>query len=218
LCFEKRFFVKTIVVGEKRYVLDRTTLFDHIVELRVIKTALEQDVLSYVARVSCEAHKHVMASVRPGMLEYQAEALFRYHCHDKGGCREQAYSCICACGPNAATLHYGHGEKKRQKEVFFCLVLRVFFCFVAGAPNERTMNSGECVLFDMGAEYHCYCSDVTACFPVSGTFSDKQAAVYNLVLDARDAVIAAMRPGVKWTDMHRLAERHVLQGASPNKT
>ncbi len=118
--------------GIERYARDTTLLFEHIVELRVIKTEAELDVLRYVAQLSADAHKKVITAVRPGMLEYQAEALFRYHCHHDGGCREQAYSCICACGPNAATLHYGH----------------------AGAPNERAMQAGETVLFDMGAEYH----------------------------------------------------------------
>ena len=98
----------------------------------LLQTEAELQVLRYVAGVSTEAHKKVMAAVRPGMLEYQAEALFRFHCHHDGGCREQAYSCICACGPNAATLHYGH----------------------AAAPNDRVMQDGETVLFDMGAEYH----------------------------------------------------------------
>lgn len=45
-----------------------------------------------------------------------------------------AYTCICAAGTNAATLHYGH----------------------AGAPNDKTIEEGQMVLFDMGAEYHWY--------------------------------------------------------------
>jgi Xaa-Pro dipeptidase len=118
--------------GIDQFERDTVTLFDHIVELRVVKTEAELEVMRYVASVSTEAHKKVMAAVRPGMLEYQAEALFRFHCHHDGGCREQAYSCICACGPNSAILHYGH----------------------AGAPNERVLQDGDAVLFDMGAEYH----------------------------------------------------------------
>uniref|UniRef100_A0A7S1UG11 Peptidase M24 domain-containing protein n=2 Tax=Phaeomonas parva TaxID=124430 RepID=A0A7S1UG11_9STRA len=63
----------------------------------------------------------------------------------------------------------------------------------------------------MGAEYHCYASDITCSYPVSGRFSPRQRFVYQAVLDAQVAVITAMRPGVAWTDMHRLAERTVLR-------
>ena len=176
-------------VGDESLLRDETSLFAHIRELRVLKTPAELALLRHVARVSAAAHCRVMAAVRPGMSEYQAEALFRFHCHSDAGCRQQAYSCICACGPNAATLHYGH----------------------SAAPNDRTMLAGETVLFDMGAEYHCYCSDVTVCFPVSGRFSPSQAAVYRAVLASSRAVLAAMRPGVAWTAMHRLAERVLLE-------
>jgi Xaa-Pro dipeptidase len=85
------------------------------------------------------------------------------------------------------------------------------FVFQAGAPNERVMNAGETVLFDMGAEYHCYCADVTVCFPVNGRFDEDQKAIYSAVLAASRAVLAAMRPGISWLEMHRLAERVLLQ-------
>ncbi len=55
-----------------------------------------------------------------------------------------------------------------------------------------------------------YCSDVTVCFPVNGRFSADQAFVYNAVLAASRAVLSAMRPGVSWLAMHRLAERVIV--------
>lgn len=57
-----------------------------------------------------------------------------------------AYTCICAAGGNGAVLHYGH----------------------AGAPNSALIKKGDMCLYDMGAEYHCYCSDITSSFPASG--------------------------------------------------
>lgn len=65
----------------------------------------------------------------------------------------------------------------------------------------------------MGAEYACYGADITCSFPASGRFSDKQKFVYNAVWDAVRAVVAALKPGVVWTDMHLLAER-IICGVS----
>lgn len=66
-------------------------------------------------------------------------------------------------------------------------------------------------LLDMGAEYHFYGSDITCSFPVNGKFTRDQSLLYTAVLDAHDAVISAMKPGVSWVDMHKLAERVILE-------
>ncbi|KAL2344236.1 hypothetical protein Fmac_005521 [Flemingia macrophylla] len=66
----------------------------------------------------------------------------------------------------SAVLHYGH----------------------AAAPNDKTLEEGDMALFDMGAEYHFYGSDITCSFPA--------------VLHAHNAVISAMKPGINWVDMH----------------
>ncbi len=85
-----------------------------------------------------------------------------------------AYTCICACGPNPAVLHYGH----------------------AGAPNARLLKEGDQALLDMGAEYHCYASDITCSFPISSDFTPDQILVHEAVLAAQVAVIGALKPGV----------------------
>uniref|UniRef100_A0A915HQ00 Peptidase M24 domain-containing protein n=1 Tax=Romanomermis culicivorax TaxID=13658 RepID=A0A915HQ00_ROMCU len=66
-------------------------------------------------------------------------------------------------------------------------------------------------LFDMGAEYCCYVSDITVTFPVSGKFTADQKLIYEAVLDANLSVQAAMKPGIKWVDMHLLAQRKILE-------
>ena len=108
----------------------------------------------------------------------------------------QAYTCICACGPNPAILHYGH----------------------AGRPNSRQLGAGELALLDMGAEYHCYAADITCSFPVvdaangsGGRFTAAQRLVYEAVLDAQRAVYKALRPGASWADLHELAEAAILR-------
>ena len=136
------------------------------------------------------AHVEVMRAVKPGMMEYQLESLFQHHTYTHGGCRHMSYTCICACGPSAAVLHYGHG----------------------GRPNSRLLLENDIALLDMGAEYHCYASDITCSYPVSGTFSDNQLAVYESVLSAQVSIISKLKPGVSWIDMHREAERMILKG------
>lgn len=176
--------------GIEKFTVNKERLFPDIVECRVIKTQKEIEVLRYVAQVSSEAHKQVMRHIKPGMKEYQLESVFLHHAYYEGGCRNPSYTCICASGPNGSVLHYGH----------------------AAAPNDRTVKDGDLCLFDMGAEYHCYCSDVTCSFPANGVFTEDQKIVYNAVLDAQESVQKAMRPGTSWPDMHRLAERRILEG------
>ena len=71
-------------------------------------------------------------------------------------------------------LHYGH----------------------AGAPNDRVIRDGDMCLFDMGGEYCCYASDITCSFPANGKFTEDQKVIYNSVLKANRAVMAAAKPGV----------------------
>lgn len=159
-------------------------------ELRVIKTPAELDVLRYATKISSDAHKVVMRAIRPGMKEYQCESIFLNHVYFYGGCRHVCYSCIACSGESGSVLHYGH----------------------AGAPNDQPVCDGDMVLFDMGAEYYRFCSDVTVSYPVNGKFTQKQKGIYNAVLDARNAVIREARPGVCWKDMHLLANRVMLEG------
>ncbi len=137
------------------------------------------------------AHVEVMRSIEVGMMEYQLESLFQHHTYTHGGCRHMSYTCICACGPNARILHYGH----------------------AGRPNSgRALSSADMALLDMGAEYHCYASDITCSYPVCGTFTPDQRSIYESVLAAQVSVIGMLRPGVSWVDMHRIAESEILGG------
>lgn len=165
-------------------------LFPTIAQARVIKTMPEVELMRYTNWVSSMAHVEVMRSCRVGMMEYQLESLFQHHTYTHGGARHMSYTCICACGPNPAVLHYGH----------------------AGAPNNRQLGEGDLALLDMGAEYHCYASDITCSFPVNGKFTDDQVLVYESVLAAQVDVIATMRPGILFTEMHRTAERTILKG------
>lgn len=171
------------------------SLFDEITKTiffifsRVIKSPAEIEVLRYVARVSSDAHKQVMKKIRPGWHEYQGESEFLHHSYAVGGCRHVSYTCICGAGSNSAILHYGH----------------------AGSPNDRLIEDGDMCLFDMGANYGGYTSDITCSFPVNGKFSADQKLIYEAVLAARDAVCGSAKEGACWVEMHRLANRVMLE-------
>ncbi|CAD5187904.1 uncharacterized protein LOC135582740 isoform X1 [Musa acuminata AAA Group] len=168
---------------------DLSTLHPILTECRVIKSKMELDLIQYANDVSSEAHIEVMRRIRSGMKEYQLESIFLHHIYMYGGCRHCSYTCICATGENSAVLHYGH----------------------AAAPNDRILEEGDMALFDMGAEYHFYGSDITCSFPVNGKFTKDQIVIYNAVLAAHNAVLQSMRPGVCWIDMHKLAEKTILE-------
>lgn len=175
--------------GIDRFTVESSILHDEMAELRVTKSPAEIDVMRYAAEVSSAAHCAVMKHIKPGMLEYQLESVFQHHSYYHGGCRHQSYTNICGAGVSGAVLHYGH----------------------AGAPNDCPVRDGDICLFDMGAEYYCYASDITCSFPANGKFTDDQRMVYNAVLAANRAVHAAAKPGVKWDDMHDLSFKVMLQ-------
>nr|AKF43196.1 metallopeptidase M24 family protein [Geranium maderense] len=175
--------------GMEEFETDLTTLHPILTECRVIKSDLELAVIQFANDISSEAHIEVMRTTRVKMKEYQLESMFMHHTYMYGGCRHCSYTCICATGGNGAVLHYGH----------------------AAAPNERILEDGDMALLDMGAEYHFYGSDITCSFPVNGKFTIDQALIYNAVLESHNAVISSMKPGVSWIDMHKLAEKTILE-------
>ncbi|OIV93606.1 hypothetical protein TanjilG_04838 [Lupinus angustifolius] len=175
--------------GIDKFDKDLTTLHPLLTECRVIKTEMEIALIQYANDISSEAHIEVMRNVKVGMKEYQLESMFLHHTYMYGGCRHCSYTCICPTGENSAILHYGN----------------------AATPNDKTLEDGDIALLDMGAEYHFYGSDITCSFPVNGKFTSDQSLIYNAVLDAHNAVISEMKPGVSWVDMHILAEKVILE-------
>jgi Xaa-Pro dipeptidase len=167
--------------GADAFALTADVAWGPLVEARVFKSAQEVALLRQVNALASAAHVEVMRRCRGGLVELQLESLFLHFCYAMGGARHVSYTCICASGKNGAILHYGH----------------------AAAPNDRTVGGGEMVLMDMGCEFVCYASDITCSYPANGKFTPPQRFVYEAVLRAHDDVIAAMRPGVAWADMHR---------------
>ena len=169
---------------------DSTDLLHNLLaECRVVKSPHELQLMRHVSELTSLAHVYTMSRTKPGMMEYQSESLFKHYAYYNFGSRHLGYTAICGCGPNGAVLHYGH----------------------AGAPNDRQLQNGDMCLFDLGAEYSCYGSDVTCSFPANGKFTDKQRKVYEGVLNAQIAVYNMLKPGVSYVDCHKAAEKEILK-------
>ncbi len=174
--------------GGRRGVTPPQAIIDpsvHLHEMRLRKSAMELDTMRKAASITREAHLRAMEFARPGMHEYEIDAEL-IHIYRKHGCERPAYESIVGSGPNATILHYRAGN--------------------------RIMNDGELVLIDAGCEYDYYASDVTRTFPVNGTFSSEQRAVYEVVLRAQEAAVSAVKPGVTLEQIHEGAIRSITEG------
>ncbi len=149
-------------------------------EMRLFKSPQEIRVMRKAAALAAAAHCRAMEVCRPGLKEYQVEAAL-LHAFMEGGSRSPAYPCIVGGGANGCILHY--------------------------TENSDTLNDGDLVLIDAGAEYQGYASDITRTFPVNGRFTPNQRAVYEAVLAAQQAAIQKIVPGNHWNDPHEAAIR-----------
>tara|TARA_R110000823_G_scaffold119998_21_gene244602 strand:- start:7213 stop:8529 length:1317 start_codon:yes stop_codon:yes gene_type:complete len=162
------------------------TDLDHLLhELRLYKSAAELRILRRAGAITGRAHQRAMAACRPGLFEYQLEAEL-LHEFAIGGARDAAYSSIVGGGQNACILHY--------------------------IENSAKLREGDLVLIDAGCELEGYASDVTRTFPVNGTFTAPQRALYELVLKAQAAAIAAIAPGNHWNHPHDASVRVLTEG------
>ena len=154
-------------------------------EMRLFKDAHEIDLMQRAARISAAAHVRAMRRTRPGMREFEVEAEL-LHEFRRCGSQFPAYGSIVAGGRNACVLHY--------------------------RENTSELRDGDLLLIDAGCELDGYASDITRTWPVNGRFSAAQRALYDIVLAAQSAAIAATRPGTRFIDPHEAAVRVLVQG------
>lgn len=150
-----------------REVSDATPL---ITKLRVKKSAAEIAAIQRATDVSVEAHRTAWKRIAAGANEYQIAATM-VDSFLENGCEGVAYSPIVGSGPNSVILHYN--------------------------LNQRRMESGEVVLLDSAAECDHYASDITRTLAVGGKFSPREREIYQIVLGAQKAAIAAVKPGAR---------------------
>lgn len=154
-------------------------------EMRLYKSPAEQALMRRSGSIAASAHRRAMQKVRPGKMEYEIEAEFLHEFY-RHGAQAPAYTSIVAGGANACTLHYN--------------------------ANNAKLNAGDLLLIDAGCELDGYASDITRTFPVNGRFSAVQKDVYELVLAAQAAAIAAVNVKNHWNAPHEAALDVLVQG------
>ncbi|KTC80981.1 Xaa-Pro aminopeptidase [Legionella cherrii] len=154
-------------------------------EMRLFKSDAELDLMRRAASISVKAHQHAMRRCKHLEHEYQLEAELVYE-FSRHGCRSVAYDPIVGSGENACILHY--------------------------TENNKPLHRGSLVLIDAGGEFENYAADITRTFPINGKFSPEQKSIYELVLKAQKAGIAAIKPGLQWNEVQQIMVRILTEG------
>jgi Xaa-Pro aminopeptidase len=147
-------------------ILDLTPVLD---ELRLIKSERELVLLREAGRLSALGVIEAMRSTKPGVFEYQLDAVMRYH-YLTNGARDAGYRAIIAGGTNAWYGHY--------------------------SANNCPLQDGDLVLVDCAPDYHYYTSDIGRMWPVNGTYSPIQRELYGFMVSYHKVFLRLIRPGV----------------------
>ncbi len=164
---------------------DSELLHPAIDECRVTKDSYEVALLRKANIISKAAHTAVLRAIPTARNEQDLEAVFIATCISSGA-KHQAYHGIFGSGENAATLHYQH--------------------------NNQPLSGRKNVLVDAGAEWDCYCSDVTRTMPLTGKFDPESRAIYSIVLKMQSAAFALLKAEVRWETLHIRAHEIAVQG------
>ncbi|MFO8023814.1 Xaa-Pro aminopeptidase [Thiohalophilus sp.] len=161
------------------------SLEHHLHDMRLYKSSQEIKAMRKAARISAQAHIRAMQNCKPGLYEYQIEAEL-LHTFMQQGARFPAYPSIVGGGANGCILHY--------------------------IENQSSLNDGDLLLIDAGAEYDYYAADISRTFPVNGKYSKAQRTLYDIVLEAQYAAIEQVKPGNHWNDPHEAALKVLTRG------
>jgi Xaa-Pro aminopeptidase len=150
--------------------------------LRLAKDDDEIRRMTRAVEISAAGHVAAMRVAKPGIYEYQIEAVAEQTFRTLGAER-LGYPSIVGSGINSTILHYDQ--------------------------NRRQTQAGDLIVMDMGAEFGYHTADITRTIPVSGKFTPRQKAIYELVLGAQQAAIDAVKPGVTLRDLDGIARKYI---------
>ena len=153
--------------------------------MRSIKSPAEIALTWKSINATVAAHMEALRSCEPGMREYEIAALVEY-IFARNGCESVAYGSIVGSGVNSCVLHYESVRKTIEKGDFICM--------------------------DVGAEYHGYASDVTRSYPANGKFTPEQKKIYEIVQRAQEAGVQACKAGASFNAAGAAASKIVAAG------
>ena len=161
--------------------LDLSPVLD---EMRLIKSEQELALLRKAGQLSALGVVEAMRCTKPGVVEYQLDALMRYH-YLVNGARDAGYRAIIAGGENAWYGHY--------------------------SANNRPLQDGDLVLVDCAPDYHYYTSDIGRMWPVNGTYSPVQRELYGFMVAYHKVLLRLIRPGVTGEQIQREAAAQMAE-------
>jgi Xaa-Pro aminopeptidase len=153
-------------------------------EMRRIKSASEISLLQKAIDITGEAQRDIALNLKPGMYEFEIQALLEA-AFTRNGSERPGFPSIVGSGIYSTILHY--------------------------SDNHKRIDAGDLVVCDIGAEYSLYTADVTRTYPASGKFTPRQREIYQLVLDTQAAVVAHWKPGMTNGDLHLFAVQYLRQ-------
>jgi Xaa-Pro aminopeptidase len=175
-------FVRRLALDTQR--VTTQDLLPVLARLRAVKDDDEIRRLTRAVELSAEGHLAAMRFAKPGVWEYQIEAVAEQAFRSLGAER-LGYPSIVGSGINSTVLHYD--------------------------VNRRQTEAGDLVVMDMGAEFGYHTADITRTIPVSGKFTPRQKAIYELVLGAQQAAIDSVRPGLTLRQLDQIARRYMTE-------
>ena len=154
--------------------------------MRSVKSPSEIALMRKAVEASVDAQLAAMKAVKPGVWEYEIAALMKYE-FERRGCEWPSYPPIVGSGFFSTVLHYN--------------------------ADDKQMQDGEVVVMDVAGSYSGYTSDITRTLPVNGHFTPRQREIYEVVLGAQNAALAAARPGVPMghggNSLHKIAYAYI---------
>ncbi|MDX6696524.1 MAG: Xaa-Pro aminopeptidase [Blastocatellia bacterium] len=158
------------------------SILDRIGEMRKIKSPVEIALLQKAIDITGEAQHDIVSHLKPGMYEYEVQALLEA-AFMRNGAERPGFPSIVGSGIYSTILHYSENHKK--------------------------IDDGDLVVCDIGAEYSLYTADITRTYPANGKFTERQRAIYNLVLDTQTAAAAYWKPGMTHDDLQTFAKQYL---------
>lgn len=171
-------------IGAKYPYLVTKNIYPQICRQRTIKSIEEVERIRKAIHVTNEGIQRILSNACPGVMEYQLEAHFDFALKSRG--LSPAYRSIIGSGKNATIMHY--------------------------VENYDPLGEHDMVLLDLGAQYEHYKADITRTFPANGKFSERQRAIYSIVLQAEIETIQMIKPGIEHKLLNETTKRILADG------